>query len=185
MTQPTNLFGENVPQKKKRPTRLEKVLLDFDKNSFEERLSRLQFVDKVFPKGHSFLGQMELIYTFEEAKNSFINGQFIATIILAQSFIEKVFHVHFAELGYEAVAKKGLNEMIKFGKKNNLINEFILEKVDNIRKIRNPFTHLKEFSYPHSLTNRIFQNRTQPYEQLEKDAKEAICFMFLVATYKF
>lgn len=184
MTESKNLFGERVPQKKNRPTRLGKALLNYDKKSFEERLARLQFIDKIFPKGHSFLGQMELLFTFEEAKSTFINGEFIGTIILAQSFIEKVFHVHFAELGYEKIAKKGLNEMIKFGKKNKLINEFILEKVDVIRKIRNPFTHLKEFTYPHSLSNRMFANKIQPYEQLERDAKEAICFMFLVATNK-
>lgn len=184
MTQLKNLFGENITEGNRRLTRLEKALLDYDKNSFQERLARLQFIDKAFPKGHSFLGQMELLFTFDEAKSSFINGEFIGAIILAQSFIEKVFHAHFAELGHEMVAKKGLSEMIKFGKKNNLINEFILEQVDGIRKIRNPFTHLKEFNYPHSLTNRMLANKKLPYEQLEQDAKGAICFMFLVATHK-
>lgn len=183
MTHYNDLFGKSTPPKK-RQTRLEKELVQYDKNSFDERLKRLQFIVKVFPKGYEFLGQMELIFTFDEAKSSFINGEFIASIILAQSFIEKVLHAHFAQLGHEEVAKKGLNEMIKFAKKNKLINEYILEKVDSIRKVRNPFTHFKEYSYPYSLSNRMFENKTQPYEQLEKDAKKAICFMFLLATHK-
>ncbi len=131
------------------------------------------------------MGEMEIIYTFEEAKDSFINGQFIATIILAQSFIEKLFHAHFIERGLDSIAKRGLSAMIKHGRKTQIISGFFLDRADELRKIRNPFTHLKEYDYPHKLSNRMYVNKTQPYEQLEKDAKNAISIMILVAIQKF
>lgn len=179
-----DLFGEKASSKR-RFTKLEKSLRDYDMKSFDDRLTRLKYIHKIFPKGYSFFGQMDLLFTFEEAKHSFINGQYIGAIVLAQSFIEKMFNSFFAEQGHDKIAKRGLREMISFGKENKLIHEFILDKADNLRQIRNPFIHLKDYNYPHTLVNRMLINRTQPHQQLESDAKEAINIMSYIATHKF
>jgi len=177
---------ENKTKRKKRIPRIEKELYKYDKDSFPGRLERLKLIDKYMPKGFIISGDMEFVYTFSEAKDCFIAGHFIATIILAQSFIEKIFHLYFENNGLDSVAKRGLDKMIKYAKRHKLIDPFILNKVDNLRLKRNPFTHLKDYSYPHSLSKRMVAKKTfiQPVELLEKDATEAIEVMLFLTTHK-
>jgi len=40
--------------------------------------------------------------------------------------------------------------------------------------MRNPITHSKDFSYSHGLDQRSYKNKTSPFLQLEKDAKQAL-----------
>ena len=129
---------------------------------------------------------MEFVYTFSEAKDCYIAGHFIPTIILTQSFIEKIFHQFFEQKALEIIAKKGLDKMIKYAKQHNLVNTLILDNVDALRLKRNPFTHSKDWDYPHSISSRMVkgQSITQPHVLLENDAREAIQVMFLLTTHK-
>jgi hypothetical protein len=177
-------FG-NERLKKKRKTRIESGLSKYDKSTFAERLDRLKTIRKIYPTGHWIVGEPELVYTFSEAKDCFIAGHFISTIVLTQSFVEKVIHGFFIEKGLMNEAKKGLDNMIKYSRNKNLINPYLLDKINLLRQRRNPFTHLKNFDYPHRFTKRMIENRLQPHEQLEKDAFEALQIMFLLSHYKF
>ena len=129
-------------------------------------------------------GDMEFVFTFGEIKGCFINGHFIATIVLTQSFIEKIFIEHFNSKNLTKETNNGLDRMIKYARKNAIIHSIILDKVDGLRQKRNPFVHSKDWSYPYSLSHRIIKNKTQPYEQLEKDAKEAIQVLFFIMNNK-
>lgn len=184
MSENRDLFGKKPKPQKKRLTKLESGLLKFDRNTFDERLDRLKFIYKFYPKGILLSGDMEFVYTFTEVKDCFISGHFIATIVLAQSFIEKVFHQFFTDNGQHNEANQGLASMIKFARKKHLINYLILDNVDELRLKRNPFTHSKDYNYPHTLQRRTLKNKTQPEKQLENDAKEAMQILFLVARNK-
>lgn len=179
-----DLFGKTINEVIKRPTRLEKALNDYDKSTYNERLRRLTYINKIYPKGLLLAGDMEFVFTFGEIKECFISGHFIATIILTQSFIEKIFHDFFIGQNLEKETKFGISKMIKYARKNNLIHSTILGKVNDLRLKRNPFTHSKDWDYPHSLSRRTFNSNTQPSDQLEKDATEAIQVMFYLTTHK-
>jgi len=181
---PVDLFGDTLPQKKRRYRRHEKGLLQYDKMTFEERLRRLTYIAQIYPKELLLVGDMEFVFTFNETKDCYINGHYISTIILAQSFIEKIFYDFFVRTNLKKQAESGLAVMIKYAKQNNLINSLILNKVEDLRLKRNPFTHPKDWSYPHDLSKRMQRNKTQPHEQLEKDATEAIQVMFALAGHK-
>jgi hypothetical protein len=45
-----DIFGNAIKEKKKRKTKLEKYLTDYDNNTFNDRLSRLTIVNKMYPK---------------------------------------------------------------------------------------------------------------------------------------
>jgi hypothetical protein len=184
MTTDKDLFGKAIKSAKKRPTRLEKALHDYDKFTYIDRLRRLTYINKIYPKGLMLAGDMEFVFTFGEVKECFISGHFIATIILAQSFIEKIIHGFFTSKNLEKETKFGLDNMIKFARKNNLIHPTILDKADILRLKRNPFTHSKDWNYPQSLSHRSFDNNIKPSDQLEKDATESIQIMFYLATHK-
>ena len=102
----TDLFGEKQESKRK-VSRLEKALLNYDAATFDARLKRLKLIEKLYPKGLWIGGDMEFVYTFSEAKECYVAGHFIATMILAQSFIEKIIHQYFDKKGLEKIATWG------------------------------------------------------------------------------
>ena len=141
-----DLFGNKII-KKKRPSRLENSLVKYDKESFPTRLERLKFIEKIFPKDYSILGIMETVFVFEEAKMTFINGEFISTILLAQAFIEKKLQGHYIDIGFDNIASKGLKAIIRHARQNRVLHNYLLDKIDDLRKKRNPFTHFKPVDY--------------------------------------
>ncbi len=82
------------------------------------------------------------------------------------------------EKGFESEAKHSAQSIIKFCRRHQLVSDFLLDKFDRLRQIRNPFVHVKAFDHPFSLDQRIFAEKTQPNELIERDAKEALSLMY-------
>jgi len=53
-------------------------------------------------------------------------------------------------------------------------------KLDFIRLIRNPITHIKSWEYEHSLDKRSFNEKKHPWYILEEDARLAISILIHV-----
>ena len=180
-----NLFGETV-KKKKRKSRLESSLEKYDKDTFEERLERLKFLNNIFPKDFGILADPETVYVFGEAKMAFINGEFISTILLSQAFIERKLQMHYQAIGLENIAKRGLKAIVNHAKKNRILHEYLIERIDVLRKRRNPFSHVKPIDHEFNLTQRMMNDLKldkkfrQPLEIVTDDAKEAISLMYTI-----
>lgn len=175
-----NLFGNTVKRKR---TRIEILLSKQDRESLSERVERINYLRKIVPSRMGIMGSMDLVFVFQEAKSSYVNGQFIATLLLAQAFIEKVIQSQMEAKGYPGT-NRGLKYMIKYCRDKNLLPSIVLDKIDYLRNIRNPFTHLKPDNYPFHLDKRIYQKKMQPYKVLENDAREAISTMLTVLVNK-
>lgn len=174
-----DLFGEKI---KHDPTIQEQYLRNRDEMYLGNRIKRLEYLHQINPDGLVFAGDTELVFGYREAQDAFIAGHFLSTIVLSQAFIEKIMHVHFEQIDLKNISGKGLAKMIAYCKENNIGHEIVINKIDWLRKIRNPITHLKNLNYGHRLDNRAFENRKNPLIQLEDDAKEAISVMTYVAT---
>jgi hypothetical protein len=169
-----DLFGHPV---KKRGDRYEKALAKLDKATFHSRAERLKFVDTIL--GDTWMaGNLETMFVFREPGWAYINGEFISTIMLAQAFIERIFNDFMVEKGWEREASRGAQAIIKYCRKHQLVNEFLLDKFDRLRQIRNPFVHNKPFDYPFTLGQRLTFEQVPPDQLLEKDAKEALSLMY-------
>lgn len=172
-----NLFGKTV---KKKRTRIEILLAKQDRESLSARVERINYLRKITPSRMGLMGSMDLVFVFQEAKSSYVNGQFIATLLLAQAFIEKVIQSQMEAKGYPGV-NRGLKYMVKYCRDSNLLPSVVLNKIDYLRNIRNPFTHLKPNDYPYHLDIRIYRSKKMvPYKVLEDDAKEALSTMLTV-----
>ncbi len=180
-----NLFGEPV-KKKTRKTRLEASLENYHKDTFQEKLERLKFLDKVFPKDSGIMADPETVYVFTEAKMTFINGEFISTVLLSQAFIERKLQNHYQSIGLENIAKRGLKSIVRHAKKEKILHDYLIERIDLLRKKRNPFSHIKPFDHEYNLTQRMMNDLKsskqyrEPYEIMYDDAKEAISLMYTV-----
>lgn len=177
-----DLFGK--PIKQRRP-RYEWSLERVEKATLPVRAERVRWLEKVIPKNRGFAMPTETFYVFEEAKSSFVYGCFVASTVLAAAFVEHWLSARLAQRGFNKAANNGLAAMIECCRKNHLLNPTLLEKVNRLRLIRNPFTHLKSFDHPHGLGQRSLRERSHPEALLEVDAKESLTTMYTVAVYAF
>ena len=174
-----DLFGKQVRKKR---TRLEILLAKADRDSLPERVERLRYLRRVVPNRLGMAGSMEHIFTFNEAQAAFLNGQYIGTLLLAQAFVERLLQSEMNHRGYPG-ATRGLKYIVKYCTDNQLLPLSALRKIDHLRKIRNPFAHLKPYDYPYNLSQRIFERLKEfrdPEQMLFDDAKEAISVMIMV-----
>jgi hypothetical protein len=174
-----DLFGKPIRERKcRQQTALEK----HDRESLEERIVRLKWVEKIFPKGYGFLMPPETVYVFNEAKMAFINGEFIATLLLVSAFVEHWLGIYIESKGFHKEAQKGLAVIIACARTNKLVHSALLDKADHLREIRNPFVHLKPFSHKDRVMHRALEMRDDPFSIMERDAKESLSIMYTIAT---
>ena len=167
----TDLFGEKINRKE---TKTEWYLRNKDEQTLQARSTRLEYLHKLNPEGMSLAGNMELVLSYRELQEVFINGHFLSAILLGQSWIEKNLHIYLTENGLKNIAKKGPKYMIDYCVEHKLIDRILTKKMDKFRLIRNPIAHIKSSDYEYCLDKRSTANRNNPFIQLEKDAKEII-----------
>ncbi|HWR73125.1 MAG TPA: hypothetical protein VN604_08135 [Nitrospirota bacterium] len=177
-----DLFGKAI--RERRP-KYEVAVERADKRSVPFRAARIRWLTQVIPKNMGFMMPMETFYVFEEAKASYVYGNFVAAIILAASFVEHWFAAGLGMRGYEKEASRGLAASIKVAREKNLVDPALLNMVDRLRLIRNPFVHLKPFEHKHNIGQRSLKQRIHPEAKLESDAQEALITMYGVAVYAF
>jgi hypothetical protein len=170
-----DLFGNDI---KLASDSTEEELKNYDIQSFEGRLKRLKSINKIFPFGQREYGSDESYLIFDEAVHSYIFGQYIATIILAQAFIERRFQEYFHIRFDNKRAKYTLDKFIKEFKETEFLPDFILDKIDKIRLKRNPFVHHRMPLQKDTLMARAYSSETHPDELLHNDAKDALEIMF-------
>lgn len=177
------LFNKKKENRKKQSSE-ELSLTRYDKRSMSERVQRLKFLKKIFPKGFFFGSDLETAYIFNEVKMAFINGEFISTILLSQAFIERRLQMHYISLGLDNIANKGLKTILDHAKKNSTIHHFLLPKIDELRLKRNPFVHLKDHGHKFNISQRIYNAKDkvlrQPMELISEDATEALRLMYAI-----
>ena len=75
-------------------------------------------------------------------------------------------------------ANRGLKYIISYFRNNLLLPKVVLDKIERLRDIRNPFVHLKPDNHPNNLIKRMqFGKAKSPDQILESDAKEALSLM--------
>lgn len=170
-----DLFGNDVDDRDS----FEKELQEFDEATFGFRLSRFRYFYKYFPQYETIMfGSDESYRIFHEVKNCFINGEYIAVLILSQSFIERRFQESLKISGLEKESNYTFSKILKNLAGNGTIPEYFLDKVDAMRLKRNPFVHLKEVMEKNNLYSRSSKIDKDANDVLQKDAEEAISLMF-------
>jgi hypothetical protein len=173
-----DLFGRKI---KRRKSPLEYGLAKHDASSFEERLVRLKWLTTVIPTNVTYMMPSDTFYVFGEVKNAFVAGAYVATVLLCTSFIEHWLSTLLAAKGFEKESRSGLKTIVKCLRKQKIGNDYLIENVDKLRRLRNPFVHLKPFDHAENLSQRSYRQAKHPVVLLEEDAKLAISLMYAVA----
>jgi hypothetical protein len=161
------------------------MLEKYDRETILGRIERLRWLEKVFPNYYGYLMSPEMHFIFTEAKMAFINGQYISTVLLATSFIEHWLGSHLQSKGFVNESEGGLSAIVDCMREHNMLHVYLLDKVDEIRKTRNPFVHLKQYKHKYNLTERAISELRNPDDVMGDDAKNALSTMYAVATAKY
>jgi hypothetical protein len=175
-----DLLGK--PIRKRRP-KYEAMLERHELKNVPSRADRIRWLSTAMPLRTSYMMPLESLKVFQEARDCFVYGQYVATVVLAAAFVDHWLGGILTGRGSRKVAAKGLADITQYCRDNDVLPGILCDRVDALRRIRNPFVHLKSFDHEHSLGQRMLRQKTHPDTILEADAKDAIVTMFSIATY--
>lgn len=142
----------------------------------EKRADRMIAVSAHVKSYGVVMGEADTLAIKEEAYYSYVNGHYIATILLAVSLIEHTLSDAIVESGEGRPFNLG--GAIKTARSKNLFPDDLLNAADRLRQIRNPFTHRREPDDPDIFANRFWARKIHPTALLEEDAKAALVAMY-------
>jgi len=157
--------------------KLEKELKKADDITRAERTERIQFIQKEFgsPTDMLLVGGTPAMFALREMQNSFVVGNFMATILLSQVFIEHSLGGSFMMMGDDDTATGGLAKLIDKSLLDCTITSELAEKLHKLRKMRNPYTHPNPGVTDRSYMGRMAKKKIFNSEQLaEEDARIAL-----------
>ncbi len=142
-----------------------------------ERADRVQWLSKHHIPLGIVVGPMDTMAAIGEARDCFVEGHYIASLLLSVAVIEHILADSLVERG---LANYGVTfiDAIKIAGDANIFTSEMLSRVDHLREIRNPFTHRKSPKHQHSFGNRFLTEKVHPKAILERDAKDALGLMY-------
>ncbi len=179
---PRDLFGKPISQRR---LRYEAALERDDRTSLAERAARVRWVAQAIPRKALTAMPFETMAVLQEAKATFIAGQFMATIVLATSFFEHWLASNLISVGFGEEAVQGWAAAIAYARQRSLVPPVFLDKADRLRQIGNPFIYHKSSEHEHPTVRRPFAIGKHPYRFLERDAQESLMLIYAVALYPF
>lgn len=157
---------------------LKRDLLVADKETLKLRVERLKEIKSLFlwkKDGDLLLsGGFSSLFALSEIPNAYINGNFLSCICLAQIFFEHTLSSTFCIQGDDEIAEASFARIIDECKNNNMISKDFAEKLDELRRIRNSYTHFHVGLGKRGLVRRMLDNSIVIDDLLIKDAWFAV-----------
>ncbi len=145
-----------------------------DERTFGERVKRYEFFFTLpEPKNGLWLDQPECSMLIDEAFWCYINGEFIACILLCQITLETLLRIQ-----TKSNDMAQFKEIIDTARLKKLIDDEEQSSLHMLRNLRNKFTHIKSITNPNSLWKQRIQDRKNEYEQADNAAQLALKIMF-------
>lgn len=152
-------------------------LAEHDADRREQRAARVEWLALHEVSPPAFMGRTESLRLFSEAREVFINGHFVATLLVALSFIEHTMVEELQDLGYVKESPT-FSEALAISAANRVFPADWLVRAKTLSLRRNPFVHLKRDDHKHGLGVRIRGERRHPKTILEEDAKDSMDLMY-------
>lgn len=112
---------------------------------------------------------------YGEARSSFVNGNYVATIMLCQSLMEHLLAAYLhGTLMLELKAKQKFGETLKECQSRGLLCDGDVHDLQRLGQLRNPLAHYRNINDADHLDRRAMTTEEQPFEICEADAEFAI-----------
>lgn len=111
---------------------------------------------------------------FQEAISCFVNGQFIAVIVLGFSFIERSLVGRFWENGRKDLVSASSENLLKEALARGWLSKVEYQNLDRLRAIRNPIVHFKNPYSEDRPEYRAILSAKDLKRMLESDARQTL-----------
>jgi hypothetical protein len=173
-----DLFGQEIPETR---DDVELTVQQRDKATFKARSARLRYIENMYSGGYEFLTSPDTHYLFRELQAAFVDGSFVACILLSQAFVERLLEDRLVGRSLNGSGESlGLTALIAEIRAKKLMHPFLIEKIERLNKKHTPFVHLKDFDYPYGINEHSYKNGTHTEVALEDEAKETLGLVFKV-----
>lgn len=153
--------------------RLTEALLRADAADLEARVARIEWMaDHVVVAG-AIMGPADTLTTLEEARVCFINGHFIATLVLCCAFVDQVIADELQERGFRNVTSD-----LQKCRDEELFSNALIDDIERLRRIRRGYVHRLSDSHENRLHNRVRSQKCHPRRIMEADGELAIRCMY-------
>lgn len=122
-------------------------------------------------------GHPESLAALDEAANAFREGHFISVILLALAAVEHELVEALVD-GSLATYSVKAKDATDRARQHQVLDVALLERVTQLRLVRNPFVHLKPPDHAHGYAHRYIARRVHPKKLLEEDAQEVFQVMY-------
>lgn len=141
------------------------------------RFRQMADLSKSLGPGGTFMPGGEVAYTaWVEARSSFVQGNFIATVLLCQSMAEHLLAAH-VTLSLDAPAlprRVSFRETLQRCVATRVFDDAFSIELARMMDIRNPLSHYRDMDDPSNLTRRMLNTRESVLEHLRSDASYAL-----------
>lgn len=163
-------------------------LTSSDEQRRKQRAERLEWLLRHnSDKGGAWMGsssEMEVFALRSEAQQSYIEGLFIGTVLLAMAFVEQT--VIAKLLARDLTRDEGITitDAMKLARAHRVFDGDLLDRAVAMANVRNACAHLRTIEHESSFTRRWLEQRCHPDEVREDDARDALKLMdgFYAAT---
>ncbi len=146
-------------------------LRDEDSKCYDDRLFRLKFLAERTPtEGYWSFDGLDGIHLFEEARYSFVYGQFLATIMLGIAYLERALAASFYASGRNDLQRAPLSKLLDEALSHGLISEDEHQEIDRLRSERNSYGHYRRPLHEKRIESRALREGELPYDIIERDA---------------
>jgi hypothetical protein len=157
---------------------LTKMLLRDLHDDLPRRVARFRYIADISASmgagGTLIFGGHAASNAYLEARSSFVNGNFIATILLCQSLIENLLAA-FLHAASEALPDKiQFHETLRRCKAKGFLSAEDGGELERLVALRNPLMHFRDVNDGSNLMRRSIQASVPPEDLLEEDAFFAI-----------
>ena len=155
-------------------------LIQEDKIAFDERLSRLEWLEANIPtiEYQLFPGGYLSKSLFEEARYCFVYGQFLAVVMLGLGFIEHVFAANLYAEGRSNLERANLATLMREALNRGTLSQVEYDQLEYARKNRNTVVHFRAPGHPESIESRSIELSESPYALFEENARNVISIIF-------
>ena len=171
-----DLFGQDIPEPQ---DDVEFALRQRDKATVEARISRRRYLEAIYTEDYDFLTSPDTHYLFRELQGAFVDGHFVACIMLSQVFIERLLQDRLVPRGLNGHTPT-LPHLLDEIRARKLMHPFIIDKIAQLCASRNPLAHIQDFDYPYGINERSYKLGLHTNAVLEAEAKETLTLVFKV-----
>ena len=148
-----------------------------DAKSRALRARRLRDLLDILPvpeEGLSFLGGEESLICFGEVRRCYLDGSYMATVLLSLLFVERELAVELYKAGWGDAKSARLGALLERAYEGGVLSEFEWQTYRDLAQLRNSHAHFHAPGSPTSLIVRVVEESALATEVLEKDARRAI-----------